>query len=101
MLFLEESPDISVEFVSPVDALRGALGFRKADVVIDVTAKAPAAFGQAVSLARVSYGAIRSETAACFTFAAARFFRRFPCRTARALRRTRRSSAASSNGQTL
>lgn len=42
---------VDVAETDPSDALRGALG-RKADVVVDVTAKAPTAFGQAVSLAR-------------------------------------------------
>jgi alcohol dehydrogenase len=41
--------DVTVE--DPVRALRGAAG-RLADVVVDVTAKAPAALGQAVALAR-------------------------------------------------
>lgn len=41
--------DVSVD--DPVKALRGAVG-RLADVVVDVTAKAPAAFAQAVRLAR-------------------------------------------------
>jgi alcohol dehydrogenase len=41
--------DVSVD--DPVRALRGAAG-RLADVVVDVTAKAPAAFAQAVKLAR-------------------------------------------------
>jgi alcohol dehydrogenase len=36
----------------PVAALRGATGGRLADVVVDVTAKAPAAFAQALSLVR-------------------------------------------------
>ena len=45
--------DLAVDVAAedPNDALRAAIG-RKADVVVDVTAKAPAAFGQAVSLAR-------------------------------------------------
>lgn len=45
--------DLAVDVAStdPNDALRAAIG-RKADVVVDVTAKAPTAFGQAVSLAR-------------------------------------------------
>jgi alcohol dehydrogenase len=42
--------DVAVE--SPAKALRVATGGRQADVVIDVTAKAPAALGQAVALAR-------------------------------------------------
>jgi alcohol dehydrogenase len=41
--------DVSSE--DPVAALKGSAG-RLADVVIDVTAKAPAAFGQAIALAR-------------------------------------------------
>jgi alcohol dehydrogenase len=41
--------DVAVE--DPVAALRHAVG-RRADVVVDVTAKAPAAFAQAVELAR-------------------------------------------------
>jgi alcohol dehydrogenase len=42
---------IDVERDDPVRALRDAVG-RLADVVVDVTAKAPAALGQAVALAR-------------------------------------------------
>ena len=42
--------DVAVEH--PVKALRAATGGRQADVVVDVTAKAPAALGQAVALAR-------------------------------------------------
>jgi alcohol dehydrogenase len=42
---------VDVETTDPSAALRGAAG-RLADVVVDVTAKAPAAFGQAVRLAR-------------------------------------------------
>ena len=42
---------VDVSQTDPNDALRRAVG-RKADVVVDVTAKAPTAFGQAVSLAR-------------------------------------------------
>jgi alcohol dehydrogenase len=42
---------VDVEQQDPVTALRDAVG-RLAHVVVDVTAKAPAAFGQAVSLAR-------------------------------------------------
>ena len=42
--------DVAVD--NPVTALRAATGGRQADVVIDVTAKAPAALGQAVALAR-------------------------------------------------
>jgi len=42
--------DVAVEH--PVRALREATGGRQADVVVDVTAKAPAALGQAVGLAR-------------------------------------------------
>lgn len=41
--------DVAVD--DPVRALRDATGGRLADVVVDVTAKAPAAFGQAVRLA--------------------------------------------------
>lgn len=43
---------VDVEERDPVRALREATG-GQADVVVDVTAKAPAAFGQAVALARV------------------------------------------------
>jgi alcohol dehydrogenase len=42
--------DVTVE--DPVRALRTATGGGQADVVLDVTAKAPAAFGQAVRLVR-------------------------------------------------
>jgi len=42
---------VDVDTVDPVRALRAATG-RLADVVVDVTAKAPAAFAQAVNLAR-------------------------------------------------
>ena len=42
---------VDVETTDPVRALRDATG-RRADVVVDVTAKAPAALGQAVQLAR-------------------------------------------------
>lgn len=42
---------VDVERCDPVQALRQATG-ALADVVVDVTAKAPAAFGQAVALAR-------------------------------------------------
>jgi alcohol dehydrogenase len=42
--------DVAVD--NPVKALRAATGGRLADVVVDVTAKAPAALGQAVALAR-------------------------------------------------
>jgi alcohol dehydrogenase len=42
--------DVAVE--NPVRALRAATGGRQADVVVDVTAKAPSALGQAVGLAR-------------------------------------------------
>ena len=42
---------VDVETTDPVRALRDATG-QRADVVIDVTAKAPAALGQAVQLAR-------------------------------------------------
>jgi alcohol dehydrogenase len=42
--------DVSVD--EPVQALRAATGGQLADVVVDVTAKAPAALGQAVRLAR-------------------------------------------------
>lgn len=41
-----------VTAADPVTALREATGGRLADVVVDVTAKAPAAFGQALSLVR-------------------------------------------------
>jgi alcohol dehydrogenase len=46
--------DITVDVAidDPVKALRRATGGRLADVVVDVTAKAPAALGQAVGLAR-------------------------------------------------
>ena len=43
---------IDVATDNPVKALRSATGGRQADVVVDVTAKAPAALGQAVTLAR-------------------------------------------------
>ena len=43
--------DVSAE--DPVRALRAATGGRLADVVVDVTAKAPSAFGQATRLAAV------------------------------------------------
>jgi alcohol dehydrogenase len=42
--------DVAVE--NPAKALRGATGGRLADVVVDVTAKAPAALAQAVAMAR-------------------------------------------------
>jgi alcohol dehydrogenase len=42
--------DVAVEH--PAKALRAATGGRLADVVVDVTAKAPAALGQAVAMAR-------------------------------------------------
>jgi alcohol dehydrogenase len=42
--------DVSVD--DPAEALRRATGGRRADVVVDVTAMAPAAFAQAVGLAR-------------------------------------------------
>jgi alcohol dehydrogenase len=42
---------VDVEHTDPVHALRDAVG-RLADVVVDVTAKAPAAFVQAIDLAR-------------------------------------------------
>ena len=42
---------VDVSTTDPNRALRDAVG-RKADIVVDVTAKAPAALGQAVSLAR-------------------------------------------------
>lgn len=42
---------VDVEQTDPVDALREAVG-RLADVVVDVTAKAPSAFAQAIRLAR-------------------------------------------------
>lgn len=42
---------VDVETDDPVRVLRGAAG-RLADVVVDVTAKAPAALGQAIALAR-------------------------------------------------
>jgi alcohol dehydrogenase len=45
----DRAVDVAVE--DPVAALRHAAG-RRADVVVDVTAKAPAAFAQAVELAR-------------------------------------------------
>ncbi len=41
---------VDVAHVDPVDALQGAVG-QLADVVVDVTAKAPAAFAQALALA--------------------------------------------------
>jgi alcohol dehydrogenase len=46
--------DITVDVATenPVKALRAATGGRLADVVVDVTAKAPAALGQGVGLAR-------------------------------------------------
>src|SRR5690606_19279942 len=46
--------DLAVDVAShdPVRELRGATEGRLADVVVDVTAKAPAAFAQAVELAR-------------------------------------------------
>jgi alcohol dehydrogenase len=43
---------VDVDDTDPVRALRDATG-ELADIVVDVTAKAPAAFGQAVKLARV------------------------------------------------
>ena len=43
---------VDVAGEDPVRALRTATGGAQADVVVDVTAKAPAAFGQAVRLAR-------------------------------------------------
>jgi len=43
---------VDVTEQDPVKALRGASGGALADVVVDVTAKAPSAFGQAVRLAR-------------------------------------------------
>ena len=43
---------IDVAHDDPVRALREAAGGRGADVVVDVTANAPAAFGQAIDLAR-------------------------------------------------
>ena len=42
--------DVAVD--DPVKALRSATGGAQADVVVDVTAKAPAAFGQAIRLVR-------------------------------------------------
>jgi alcohol dehydrogenase len=42
--------DVAVE--NPAKALRAATGGRMADVVVDVTAKAPGALGQAVAMAR-------------------------------------------------
>jgi alcohol dehydrogenase len=42
---------VDIDAVDPVDALRNATG-GLADVVVDVTAKAPAAFAQAIKLAR-------------------------------------------------
>jgi alcohol dehydrogenase len=44
---------VDVEVDDPVRALREATGGHLADVVVDVTAKAPAAFRQALDLARV------------------------------------------------
>ena len=46
--------DIAVDVAekNPVKVLREATGGRLADVVVDVTAKAPSALGQAVALAR-------------------------------------------------
>ena len=44
---------VDVSTTDPVAALRDATGGRQADVDVDVTAKAPAALAQAVSLARV------------------------------------------------
>jgi alcohol dehydrogenase len=43
---------VDVATDDPVRALRGAAGVQGADVVVDVTAKAPAAFAQALQLAR-------------------------------------------------
>jgi alcohol dehydrogenase len=43
---------VDVTETDPVRALRAATGGALADVVIDVTARAPAAFGQAIGLAR-------------------------------------------------
>ena len=43
---------VDVAEADPVTALRRAIGVAGADVVVDVTAKAPAALGQAVALAR-------------------------------------------------
>jgi alcohol dehydrogenase len=50
----EFGADITVDVATenPVKALRTATGGQLADVVVDVTAKAPAALGQAVGLAR-------------------------------------------------
>jgi alcohol dehydrogenase len=44
---------VDVSTTDPVQALRDATGGRLADVVVDVTAKAPAALAQAIGLARV------------------------------------------------
>ena len=44
---------VDVSTTDPVQALRQATGGRLADVVVDVTAKAPAALAQAIGLARV------------------------------------------------
>jgi alcohol dehydrogenase len=44
---------VDVRTTDPVAALRDATGGRLADVVVDVTAKAPAALAQAIGLARV------------------------------------------------
>ena len=44
---------VDVSTTDPVQALREATGGRLADVVVDVTAKAPAALAQAIGLARV------------------------------------------------
>jgi len=44
---------VDVRDADPVAALRAATDGRLADVVVDVTAKAPAALGQAIGLARV------------------------------------------------
>ena len=56
---LETAADFGVDLVvdvddqDPVQALRSATGIRGADVVVDVTANAPSALGQAVDLAAV------------------------------------------------
>ena len=57
--------DLAVDVAEhdPVRALRTATGGRLADVVVDVTAKAPAAFGQAVKLATTG-GTMTTQTAA-------------------------------------
>jgi alcohol dehydrogenase len=56
--------DITVDVAeqNPVSVLRRATGGRLADVVVDVTAKAPAALGQAVSLARTGGAVVLAGT---------------------------------------